>query len=458
LAFQKNRLAVKKLNAASIAAIGSGLFVVLIALALGFFSSRSTEKMLNEHVQLHLQRDALILDQAMGSITALDQLDADLSLQQHFLAVDSSFSILDKQGMLRAGVKPPAAIAGHSKTTVHFEQGALQMIAYAEQADFRNKKYTLLIWRDMSHETKDLVVARWISFGSALFAGFLGALGVGWVVAKQFQPIDALNSQIARNKDAFSLRELDIPARGVEATRLANSYNDVVVDLRNQFRDVERFAEHCAHELRTPLATLRLSIEGDLAKLESSDLNKDGNRPSQLQSQLETLDRLSVLINRLLSLARSRNDHEREAANLRTIVLAAVDEISPLLEEGGWRVNNQIDPEHRVYCQPAALHQAMIDLLDNCLKHNDPYGLIILSSKQVDRMLLLTVENVNIAKARANIAVADLAANGARLGPENESYGLGQPIVRRLMREMGGSVAWIAQPNGMMVLLHLQKA
>lgn len=448
----------KKLNAATIAAIGSGILVVLIALALGFLSSKSTEKLLNEHVELHLQRDALILDQAIGSITSLDQLDADLSLQQHFLAVDSSFSVLDNQGALRAGIKPPAVIAGHRRTTLHFEQGALQMIAYAEQADYRNEKYTLLIWRDMSHETKELVFARWISFGSALFAGFLGALGVGWLVAKQFQPIDALNSQITRNKDAFSLRELDIPARGVEATRLANSYNDVVIDLRNQFRDVERFAEHCAHELRTPLATLRLSIEGDLAKLESSDANKNENRPSQLQLQLEILDRLTVLINRLLSLARTRNDHEREAANLRSIVLAAVDEISPLLEEGGWRVNNQIDPEHRVYCHPAALHQALIDLLDNCLKHNDPHGLIVLSSKQVDRMLWLTVENVGIAKAHGKVAVTDSAANSARLDQENKSYGLGQPIVRRIMRDMGGSVAWVPQPNGMMVLLYLRKA
>ncbi len=457
-AYQKNRLELKKLNAATTAAIGSGVLVVLIALALGFFSSKSTEKLLNEHVELHLQRDVLILDQAMGSITALDQLDADLSLQQHFLAVDSSFSVLDKQGLLRAGVKPPAVIAGHRKTTVLFEQGPLQMIAYAEQADYRNEKYTLLIWRDMSHETKELAVARWVSLVSALFAGCLGALGVGWVVAKQFQPIDALNSQITRNKDAFSLRELDIPARGIEATRLANSYNDVVLDLRNQFRDVERFAEHCAHELRTPLATLRLSIEGDLARLESSDSNKNENRPLQLQSQLETLDRLTVLINRLLSLARTRNDHEREAANLRSIVLAAVEEISPLLEEGGWRVDNQIDPEHRVYCHPAALHQALIDLLDNCLKHNDPYGLIVLSSKQVDRMLWLSVENVSGSKPSTNVAVTDLAANGARLDLEKESYGLGQPIVRRIMRDMGGSVAWVPQPSGMMVLLYLKKA
>jgi signal transduction histidine kinase len=449
---------VKKLSAATIAAIGSGIWVVLLALGLAYFSYRSTEKLLDEHVELHLQRDALILDQAMGSISSIDQLDADLSLQQHFLAVDSSFSVLDKQGELRAGIKPPAVIAGHRKTTVHFEQGAMQMIAYAEQAHHRNDKYTLLIWRDMSHETKELKLTRWAGLASALLAGLLGALGVGRVVAKQFQPIDALNSQIARNKDAFSLRELDIPARGVEATRLANSYNDVVVDLRNQFRDIERFAEHCAHELRTPLATLRLSIEGDLAKLEIGDTNKNESRSSQLQSQLETLDRLTVLINRLLSLARTRNDQAREAANLRSIVLAAVDEISPLLEESGWRVNNQIDPEHRVYCQPAALHQALIDLLDNCLKHNDPYGLIVLSSKQVDRMLLLTVENVNIAKAGPSIVVAASAADVVRLDQEHESFGLGQPIVRRIMREMGGSVAWVAQPNGMMVLLHLQKA
>jgi signal transduction histidine kinase len=449
---------VKKLNAATIAAIGSGLWVFFIALCLAYFSFRSTEKLLDEHVELHLQRDALILGQAMVSITALEQLDADLSLQQHFLAVDSTYSVLDKSGLVRAGVKPPQSIATHRKNSTHFEQGALQMIAYAQQVDYRSEKHTLLIWRDMTHETKELAVAGWVSFVSALFAGLVGALGVGWLVSKQFRPIDALNFQIARNKDAFSLRELEIPKRGVEATRLASSYNDVVVDLRNQFRDVERFAEHCAHELRTPLSTLRLSIEGDLAKLNSIELKGGEDRSLQLQSQLETLDRLTVLINRLLSLARIRSDHEREAANLNSVVCAAVDEISPLLEEAGWRVNNQIDRNHRVCCQPAALHQALIDLLDNCLKHNGANGLVVLSSRQVDRMILLSVENINFVKSNLNNCFGDPESSSAKSFQDKESYGLGQPIVRRIMRGMGGSVAWITQPNGMMVLLHLQKA
>jgi signal transduction histidine kinase len=301
-------------------------------------------------------------------------------------------------------------------------------------------------------------MARWVSFASALFAGLLGALGVGWLVSRQFTPIDALNSQIARNKDAFSLRELEMPSRGVEATRLASSYNDVVADLRNQFRDVERFAEHCAHELRTPLSTLRLSIEGDLAKLDSNNIKTAQGRTLQLQTQLETLDRLTVLINRLLSLARTQSDDQYEAANLKSIVGAAVDEISPLLEEAGWRVNNQIDPEHRVRCQPAALHQALIDLLDNCLKHNDANGHVLLGSRQFDRMIVLTVENINVITSKPKLALRDPTATPTKLFQDKESYGLGQPIVRRIMRSMGGSVAWIAQPNGMMVLLHLQKA
>jgi signal transduction histidine kinase len=449
---------VNKLSAATISAIGSGLWVVFIALGLAYFSFRSTEKLLGEHVLLHLQRDALILDQAMGSVTTLAQLDSDLSLNQHFLAVDSSFSVLDKLGSLQAGLKPPAAIETLNKNSVRFEQKTLQMIAYAQQADYKGQKYTLLIWRDMSQESQDLDLARWGSLASALFCGLLGACGVGWLVSKQFQPIDALNSQIARNKDAFSLHELDIPRRGVEATRLANSYNDVLVDLRNQFRDIERFAEHCAHELRTPLSTLRLSIEGNRSRLENNSPSALEDRSTQFQTQLETLDRLTVLINRLLSLARTRNDTEREVANLRSIVSAAVDEISPLLEEAGWRVNNQIDPLHRVHCQPAALHQAMIDLLDNCLKHNDPNGLIVLNSRQVDRMLLLSIENITVGKPKIVAEINGATASTLKLVRHKESFGLGQPIVRRIMGEMGGSVAWIVQPNGMMVLLHLQKA
>jgi signal transduction histidine kinase len=440
----------KKISAATIAAIGSGIWVVFIALGLEYFSFRSTEKLLGEHVELHLHRDTLVLNQALGSIEQLSLLDSDLSLQQHFLSVDASFAVLNNKGDLLAGIKPPKVIEQHKRNSVRFANDALQMIAYAEQADFKADKYTILVWRDMSLESKEIDTARWFSLGSALFAGLLGALGVGWLVAKQFAPIDALNSQIARNKDAFSLHELDIPSRGVEAMRLAGSYNDVVADLRNQFRDVERFAEHCAHELRTPLATLRLSIEGSLSKLESGHQSAEQNQDQQLQTQLETVDRLTVLINRLLSLARSRTSNVREAANVRNIVSAALDEISPLLEEAGWVFSNQIDPQHDVLCQPAALHQALIDLFDNCLKHNEPNGMIMLHSKRVDRMIMISIQN----KKRFQSSFS----TQSKVEGEKEGFGLGQPIVRRIMRDMGGSVAWISQPDGMIVLLHLQRA
>jgi signal transduction histidine kinase len=438
----------KKFSAATIAAIGSGLWVILIALGLEYFSFRATEKLLAEHVELHLHRDTLVLNQALGSVSDLSLLDSDLSLQQHFLSVDASFAVLNKKGDLLAGIKPPKVIEQHKKNGVRFANDTLQMIAYAEQAEFKAEKHTMLVWRDMSLETKELDLARWISVGSALFAGLLGAFGVGWLVAKLFAPIDALNSQIALNKDAFSLHELDLPSRGIEATRLAASYNDVVADLRNQFRDVERFAEHCAHELRTPLATLRLSIEGNLSKLESA--HQSAEQDQQLQTQLETVDRLTVLINRLLTLARSRGSNVREAANVRDIVSAALDEISPLLEEAGWVFSNQIDPQHDVLCQPAALHQALIDLVDNCLKHNEPNGMIMLHSKRVDRMIMISIQN----KKRFQSSFS----TQSKVEGEKEGFGLGQPIVRRIMRDMGGSVAWISQPDGMIVLLHLQRA
>ncbi len=445
----------RKLSSATIAALCSGLWVILITFVLSYLGYRAFENLLVEHSELHVNRDLLVLKQVLGSVESVDQIDADVSLHQHFLAENASFAVLDTKGYIRAGTKPPDSLLQMQPGLRKFADGAREFVGASEPLERYNDKLIIAVWQDTANDERELAAFYWLALMGALFTGLLGACGVGLLVSRQFQPIEALNFQIARNSDAFSLRELDVPLNGIEAIRLANSYNDVVVALRNQFKDIERFAEHCAHELRTPLSTLRLSIEGDRVSSRSSSTSANNDRLSQTETQLETIDRLTVLINRLLSLARSRDTGENEVSNINQVVRKAVEEISPLLEESGWQVENDIHPEHWVKCQPAALHQALIDLLDNCIKHNLGGGRIQLKSHQVDRMLLLTVENINSRTApSANAAINPVVTKDSI----QEGFGLGQPIVRRLLRDMGGSVAWLAQPNGMKVMLHLQKA
>ena len=156
-----------------------------------------------------------------------------------------------------------------------------------------------------------------------------------------------------------------------ELGQLARVFNETLARLEQAFEQLRRFTSDASHELRTPLAMIR-SV-GEVG------LQKDGSRAEYrdiVGSMLEEVNRLTSLIDNLLTISRADSGHiqlhrttvpvlslAREAAALFEIL---TEEKSQTLDVGG-------DETTQVEGDPIFLRQALVNIIHNAVKYS-PIG------------------------------------------------------------------------------------
>src|SRR3954466_838251 len=135
----------------------------------------------------------------------------------------------------------------------------------------------------------------------------LAVLLVWLALVRAIKPLSQLEERIrARKPDDLS--PLDDKAVPLEVAPLVSSVNDLLTRLKDSIATQKRFLADAAHQLKTPLAGLRM--QADLAQ-------REGANADELKQSLKQIGRASVrathTVNQLLSLARA----EAHGANTR---------------------------------------------------------------------------------------------------------------------------------------------
>ena len=116
---------------------------------------------------------------------------------------------------------------------------------------------------------------------------------------KALAPVDRMAATAKEITSTRLDRRLDAPNSSDELGRLANTFNDMIARLQRSFDEIRRFTADAAHELRTPLASMRTDAEVALRAPRSPE--NDGR---VLENLLEEIDRLTRLVTQLLFLCR----------------------------------------------------------------------------------------------------------------------------------------------------------
>jgi two-component system sensor histidine kinase TctE len=128
----------------------------------------------------------------------------------------------------------------------------------------------------------------------ALLIGLI-TLAVFAVVHRVTQPVRKLSQRLSQRRED-DLTPIDAPDLPQEILPLTDATNQVMQRLQHLLDHQKRFVRDAAHQLRTPLAVLKVQVQsalrGDLASTDA------------LQEIQQTIDRATVLANQMLSLAK----------------------------------------------------------------------------------------------------------------------------------------------------------
>jgi two-component system, OmpR family, sensor histidine kinase TctE len=247
-------------------------------------------------------------------------------------------------------------------------------------------------------------------------------------LARGIRPLNQLQERI-RARRVDDLSPIDTQEVPLEVAPLVQSVNELFAKERASLLGQKRFLADAAHQLKTPLAGLRMQAELAL---------RVGTSEEDLKQSLQQISRASMratrTVNQLLALSRAESDGRSmpvQMLDMAQLVTEVVRDALPRAMERridlGYEGPDAKDPRVQVQGSPTLLSELVRNLVDNALNyvHSTPErnGIVTLRlmSDLVDNTLLLQVED-----------------NGPGI-PQDERELVLQPFYRRLGQSADGS-------------------
>ena len=182
---------------------------------------------------------------------------------------------------------------------------------------------------------------------------------------------------------------------------------------------------------------------------------------AQVERSLRVIDsearRLTFLVDNVLNFARIENDVRHPSAvptDVGRVVDEAIEAFGPLAETRNARVQATVAPGLRVLADPRALHQIILNFLDNALKYGPVGQTVRVTATSVGDHVRLTVddEGPGVPPAERSKVWRQfyrlVGGSGDSKGPEVGGTGIGLAVVSELVTAYGGRVAIEDAPAG----------
>lgn len=154
------------------------------------------------------------------------------------------------------------------------------------------------------------------------------------------------------------------------------------------------FISNMSHELKTPVATVKVALEA------LNNYNQK-NDPEKLSEYLfmagKEMDRLGLLIDRILSISRLTANHHKAVAeqiDFRKLCKEVVQQFSPMIIQAGARVELYSDPGTTyVLGDKLQLQGVIFNLLDNALKYAGPGPVVEIAVRKPEGHISVSVSD-----------------------------------------------------------------
>ena len=331
---------------------------------------------------------------------------------------------------------------------------AQPLVQVAESLDKRSRLATEII--------KGVIVPQFVVLP-------LAVLLVWFALARGIKPLNELQQRIRRREanDLSPLAERDVPE---EVAPLVSAINDLLGRLDQSMSTQKHFLADAAHQLKTPLAGLRMQAE-----LAQREIDAGEHDPVQLKRSLQHIahasERAAHMVNQLLAMARA--DAKSQARPNEPVDLAALaretvrdfvpkamdkridlgyegpDEAAPA-KPADAGTDALASPETRMLGQPTLVRELVRNLVDNALQYTPAGGTVTarVTDDPFGQVVVLQVEDTGPGIPEAERALV-LQPFYRALGTNVDGSGLGLAIVNEIVLQHGAEMTiGDARPRG----------
>ncbi len=269
---------------------------------------------------------------------------------------------------------------------------------------------------------------------------------VWFALARGIRPLHELQQRIRRRKsqDLSPIEERDAPE---EVAPLVRAINDLLARLDQSISTQKHFLADAAHQLKTPLAGLRMQAE-----LAQREIDAGQQDPRALKRSLQQIARSSQraahMVNQLLSMARAEDKEialRKQEVRLDRLAREAVHDFVPKAMDKridlGYEGPEGDAPAGRMIGQPLLIRELVRNLVDNALQYTPAGGEVTVRvmPDPFGQVVVLQVEDSGPGIPEAERDLVFQAFYRA-LGTEVDGSGLGLAIVKEIALQHSASV------------------
>jgi two-component system sensor histidine kinase BaeS len=283
------------------------------------------------------------------------------------------------------------------------------------------------------------------SLAVALLASFLVALVVSVVISRQIvTPVRRMMDASRRISDGHYHERVAVPAGAAqdnmdEMGRLAVSFNQMAARLEHIEATRLDLIGNVAHELRTPLATIKGAVEG----LIDGALPADASTFQMIHRETGRLQRLVHDLQQLSQVESGAFEMQQRSVQLAHLVETAVARLTLQFEEKGVSLTTEVpDNLLPVRADEDRIGQVLLNLVGNALQYTPPGGWVHISARRqdTDARVSVTDNGIGISAEHLPFIFTRFYRVDRSRSRAGGGSGIGLTIARHLVEAHGGRI------------------
>lgn len=304
-----------------------------------------------------------------------------------------------------------------------------------EETNKGNKDYFIVLEDSKLKSTKEIKNFSLIVIGSTIA---LGSLVYYFLVSRSLKPLKELKEKVQEiDIDKVNSEEkIYMEGQSQEIEELSLAFQKSLDKIYGSYAREKALSSSIAHELNTPVAVMKSSLEIYLMK----NKVEDQELKELLDNFDENIDRISKIIESLLFLNRRENAISRKF-DIKDLVEEIVFDLEDLAEEKNVNLISKMR-SREIYTSDILLERVLYNLGKNAIAYNKDGGLVVFDFAENEENYFIYVRDTGLGiDEEEKEKVFDLfyRVDESR-NKKTGGYGIGLNLVKNIVEKLGGQV------------------